>query len=50
LLFLIVTLVILWVIESIPVYFAGKAITSGGASLSEAMGGTLGGGLAYFLV
>ncbi|HME18614.1 MAG TPA: hypothetical protein VKF15_02625 [Nitrososphaerales archaeon] len=50
LLFLLVALVILWVIVSIPVYFAGKAVTGGKATFGEAMGATLGGGLAYFVV
>jgi len=50
LLFLIVGLIILWNIISIPVYFAGKAITGGKADLGQAMGATLGGGLAYFVV
>jgi hypothetical protein len=45
-----VGLVILWVIISIPVYFAGKMITKGKADFGDAMGATLGGGLAYFLV
>lgn len=50
LLLLLVSLVILWIIVSIPVYFAGKAITGGKASFGEAMGATLGGGLGYFVV
>ena len=50
LLFLIVGLVILCVIVSIPVYFAGKAITGGKADFGQAMRATLGGGLAYFVV
>ncbi len=50
LLFLLVALVILWIIVSIPVYFAGKAVTGGKANFGEAMGATLGGGLAYFIV
>src|SRR5712692_8302389 len=50
LLFLIIGLVILWIIISIPVYFAGKAITGGKAHFGQAMGATLGGGLAYFVV
>jgi hypothetical protein len=50
LLFLIVELVILWIIISIPVYFAGKAITAGNATFGDAMSATLGGGLAYFIV
>lgn len=43
-------LVILWVIISIPVYFAGKAIAGGKASFGSAMWATLGGGLAYWIV
>ncbi len=43
-------LVILWVIISIPVYFAGKAVTGGKASFGNAMWATLGGGLAYYIV
>src|SRR5215472_10840319 len=43
-------LVILWIIISIPVYFAGKAITGGKSGLGDAMSATLGGALAYFIV
>jgi hypothetical protein len=43
-------LLILWVIISIPVYLAGKLITRGNSDFLDAMGATLGGGLAYFLV
>ena len=43
-------LLILWVIVSIPVYFAGRAITKGKADFGDAMGATLGGGIAYFVV
>jgi hypothetical protein len=50
LLFLVVVLVILWIIISIPVYLAGKAVTGGKAHFGEAMGATLGGGLVYFIV
>jgi hypothetical protein len=50
LLVLIVGLVILWIIVSIPVYAAGKLVTTGRANFGQAMGATLGGGLAYFLV
>ena len=49
-LFLVAALVILWAIISIPVYFAGKAFTLGKASFGDAMGATLGGGVAYFVV
>ena len=47
---LVVALVVLWLIISIPVYFAGKAVTGGKADFGQAMGATLGGGLAYFIV
>jgi hypothetical protein len=43
-------LLILWVVVSIPVYFAGKAIKGGTASFGEAMGATLGGVVAYYVV
>jgi hypothetical protein len=43
-------LLILWAIVSIPVYFAGKAITAGRSDFGDAMGATLGGAIAYFLV
>ena len=45
-----VALIILWIIISIPVYFAGKLITAGKANFGQAMGATLGGGLVYFVV
>ena len=45
-----VGLVILWVVISIPVYFAGKAFTKGRSDFGDAMGATLGGALGYFLV
>jgi hypothetical protein len=45
-----VALIILWIIISIPVYFAGKMITAGKANFGQAMGATLGGGLVYFIV
>jgi hypothetical protein len=50
LLVFLVGLVILWVIISIPVYFAAKVVKGGRASFGEALGATLGGGLVYFLV
>jgi hypothetical protein len=43
-------LVILWVVISIPVYFAGKMITEGKARFGQAMGATLGGELVYFII
>jgi len=45
-----VGLLVLWVIVSIPVYFAGKVLTGGRSGLGDAMGATLGGGIAYFVV
>lgn len=45
-----VALLILWVVVSVPVYFAGKLVTQGKSGLGEAMGATLGGGLGYFIV
>lgn len=46
----IVGLVILWVVISIPVYFAGKIINEGKAHFGQAMGATLGGVIIYFIV
>jgi hypothetical protein len=45
-----VGLLILWAIVSIPVYFAGKAITGGKSDFGDAMGATLGGAIAYLVV
>jgi hypothetical protein len=45
-----VGLVILWAIVSIPVYFAGKAVTGGKSDFGDAMGATLGGAIGYFVV
>jgi hypothetical protein len=45
-----VALVILWVIVSIPVYAAAKVVTSGKATLGEAMAATLGGAVVYVVV
>jgi len=46
----IVGLVVLWAIVSIPVYFAGKAMTGGRSDFGDAMGATLGGAIGYFVV
>jgi hypothetical protein len=46
----VVGLLILWAIISIPVYFAGKAITGGKSDFGDAMGATLGGAIAYLVV
>jgi hypothetical protein len=43
-------LVILWIVVSIPVYFAGKAIKGRSANYLEAMGATLGGVVVYYVV
>ncbi|MDA4134410.1 MAG: hypothetical protein OK441_02450 [Thaumarchaeota archaeon] len=45
-----VALLIVWVVVSVPVYFAGKLVTEGKSGLGDAMGATLGGGLGYFIV
>ena len=46
----VVGLIILWAIISIPVYFAGKALTGGRSDFGDAMGATLGGAIIYFIV
>jgi len=43
-------LVILWIIVSIPVYIAAKAVTGGRASLGSAMVATLFGPVVYIIV
>jgi len=50
LLFLAISLVVLWIIVSIPVYFAGKMINEGKANFGQAMGATLGGELVYLII
>jgi hypothetical protein len=50
LLLLAISLVVLWVIVSIPVYISGELITDGKADFGSAMGATLGGALAYVIV
>lgn len=45
-----VALIIIWVIVSLPVYAAAKAVTSGKATLGEAMVATLGGAIVYVIV
>ncbi len=46
----IVGLIILWLIISIPVWLAGKAVTGGKASIGEAMLATLAGPIVYYIV
>jgi hypothetical protein len=43
-------LLILWVVISIPTYFAGKVFTEGKSDFGDAMGATLWGALAYLVV
>ncbi len=43
-------LVILWIVVSIPVYFAGRAIKGKDAGFGQAMTATLGGVVVYYLV
>jgi hypothetical protein len=46
----IIGLIILWVIVSIPVWLAAKALTGGRASFGEALLATLAGPIVYFIV
>ena len=43
-------LILLWIIISVPVYFAGRAIKGRNATFGEAMGATLGGVFVYYIV
>jgi len=43
-------LIILWIVVSIPVYFAGRAIKGRSAGFGQAMAATLGGVIVYYLV
>jgi len=45
-----VGLIVLWVVVSIPVYFAGRAIKGRGAGFGQAMGATLRGVVVYYVV
>jgi hypothetical protein len=47
---LVIALIVLWIIVSLPVYAAAKVVTSGKATLGEAMGATLGGAIVYVIV
>ncbi len=49
-LYTLVGLVILWIIVSIPVWLAGKAITGGKATFGDALLATLAGPIVYFIV
>jgi hypothetical protein len=48
--FTIISLVILWIIVSIPVWLAGKVITGGKATFGDALLATLAGPVVYFIV
>jgi len=45
-----VGLIILWIIVSIPVWLAGKAVTGGKGSFGDALLATLAGPIVYFIV
>ena len=49
-LYTIVGLIILWIIVSIPVWLAGKAVTAGKATFGDALLATLAGPIVYFIV
>ncbi len=49
-LFTIISLIILWIVVSIPVWLAGKAITGGKATFGDALLATLAGPIVYFIV
>jgi hypothetical protein len=49
-LYTIIGLIILWIIVSIPVWLAGKAVTEGKATFGDALLATLAGPIVYFIV
>jgi hypothetical protein len=49
-LYTIIGLIILWIIVSIPVWLAGKAVTGGKATFGDALLATLAGPIVYFIV
>ena len=50
LLILAISLVVLWIVVSIPVFVSGELITGGRADFGSAMAATLGGAVMYVLV
>jgi hypothetical protein len=50
LLILAITLVVLWIVVSVPVFISGELMTGGKADFGMAMGATLGGAIMYVLV
>jgi hypothetical protein len=49
-LYTIIGLIIIWIVVSIPVWLAGKAVTGGKASFGDALLATLAGPIVYFIV
>jgi hypothetical protein len=49
-LYTLIALIILWIVVSIPVWLAGKAVTGGKASFGDALLATLAGPIVYFVV
>ena len=49
-LFAIISLIILWIVISIPVWLAGKAITGGKATFGDALLATLAGPIVFAIV
>jgi hypothetical protein len=48
--FTIISLIVVWIIVSIPVWLAAKAVTAGKATFGEALLATLAGPIVYFIV
>ncbi len=48
--FAVISFIILWIVVSIPVWLAGKAITGGKATLGDALLATLAGPIVFFFV
>jgi hypothetical protein len=49
-LYTLIGLIILWIVVSIPVWLAGKAVTGGKATFGDALLATLAGPIVYFIV
>jgi len=45
-----ISLLVLWIVVSIPVYISGELITGGKAGFGAAMGATLGGAIMYVVI
>jgi hypothetical protein len=46
----VIGLIVLWIVISVPVYFAGRAVKGRTASFGDALGATLGGVIVYYIV